>query len=614
MKAYNIDPLTKYRPVMLVRGTRLPEVFPDSIAEHMAKSLKANCRGVFVTINGDFVLDRSDGAVLSREANVDNNTLVILPEGHSNFIKWRNSSGEEFAIRQMPSFKGQQFGRNCPYYTGPYKDLRNFVTDVVPYTGQPLVAANAKQWYSYTTPEGVALTFRGCIQAPVKGGTNFVGLKIDNIKFNGLDTNQNFNITLDCDNAISLGLKNGMTDESKPINRNVGIGWLQVVATDNLISHLKIFNRDEGNGDAVISKHSTYDGFTCNVTLAALSTHHEYTSMESYESPFEFNIKVGSALENSVIANPSGFACEAAGYDMSGLDNTFPMAEEVSSVLDGEPTVVNLPDSRNKSIIVIRLSRVGAKEQLHLDISDSITIIGPIVFFSMNAEPLDTVGPDSSNKSFDVDISEGDDVFAFFTLNHQTEGTVTISRKTKQPTPGFYDADGNLIKAMTKEEVERDYNYDNNNNDNNTFPSATNPSVRAATSFLWPAGVTKIGKYAFSNCKGLTSITIPNTVTEIGNTTFMNCSALTSVTIPEGVTSIEGNVFTGCSALTSVTIPDTVTEIKYYAFEGCTSLNPLVVPNTVTKIGNDAFKEVPRVIYGGTATGTPWGALEVAAS
>ena len=30
-------------------------------------------------------------------------------------------------------------------------------------------------------------------------------------------------------------------------------------------------------------------------------------------------------------------------------------------------------------------------------------------------------------------------------------------------------------------------------------------------------------------------------------------------------------------------------------------------------IGNNAFSEVPKVVYGGTATGSPWGAKEVVA-
>ena len=657
MKIYKIDPLSKKRPLMLVRGTRLPVSFPDSIAEHMAKSLKANCRGVFATINGDFDQSRMTmGVVTVHEANEDNNTLVVLTEGYrNNHIKWKGrlDTDFKFMIDYKGSIAGQQYNGSDIYYTGPYKDLRNFVTNVVPYTGQPLVAANAKQWYSYTTPEGVALTFRGCIQAPVKDGTDFVGLKIDSIKYKGLDTNQNFRITLDCDSAISLGLRNGMSAEAKPINRIIGIGWLQFVATDDLISHIKVFNRDEGNGDAAISERGTYDGFTYNVTLEAISTHRGYTSMESYESSFEFNIKSGSALENSVIANPSGFACEASGYDMSGLGNTFPMAKEVSSVLDGEPTVVNNLNNYSKNVIVVRLSSVGAKEQLHLDFSDSITAIGPIVFFSMNAEPLGTVSPDSSNKSFDVDIPEGDDVFAFFSLAHQTGGTVTISRKTKQPEPGFYDADGNLIKAMTKEEVEKIYEYD-------TRPAGVNAEVKNATEFIWPEGVTKIGWFTFCDCSGLTSmeipegvkiigmdafsgcsalasVTIPESVTAIGVAAFSDCSALTSVTIPEGVTEIKNATFSYCSALTSVTIPESVTTIMYAAFRnctslatmtipegvtkieeeaftGCTALNPLTVPNTVTTIEESAFYNVPKVIYSGPATGSPWGALEVSAS
>ena len=185
MKTYKIDPLGKNRPLMLVRGTRLPESFPDSVAEHMAKSLKANCRGVFTTINGEISsLTASPGVVVSREANEDNNTLVVMTEGMKNeSVDWEDSTGKQFRLEHAGRFGGSQFGGRDLYYTGPHKDLRTFVTGVAQYKGQPLVAANAKQWYSYTTPEGVALTFRGCIQAPIKEGTDFVGLKIDSINF-----------------------------------------------------------------------------------------------------------------------------------------------------------------------------------------------------------------------------------------------------------------------------------------------------------------------------------------------------------------------------------------------------------------------------------------------
>ena len=44
--------------------------------------------------------------------------------------------------------------------------------------------------------------------------------------------------------------------------------------------------------------------------------------------------------------------------------------------------------------------------------------------------------------------------------------------------------------------------------------------------------VTRIGNYAFSDCKELMSITIPEGVVEIGDCSFMNCSGLISLSMP----------------------------------------------------------------------------------
>ena len=635
MKTYKIDPLGKNRPLMLVRGTRLPESFPDSVAEHMAKSLKANCRGVFTTINGEISsLTPSHGVVMSREANEDNNTLVVMTEGMQNeSVDWEDNTGKQFRLEHAGRFAGSQYGGNDPYYTGAHKDLRTFVTGAVPYTGQPLVAANAKQWYSYTTHEGVALTFRGCIQAPIKEGTDFVGLKIDSINFLSSDTSPSFKLTLDCDRAISLGLRNGMNDNSKPFNMRTGIGWLQIVATDDFKSHLHEFNEAAGNGDAEINPYAAYDGFTYNVDLAALNTQPGGWVSAVNHASFRIYVKSGSALEDSIIANASGYACESLGYDMSGSGDTFPMVEEVSPTLNAEPTVINLTPDNRKQVVVIRFSSVQEGEHLHLDLGDTVTTApGVIHFRSMNTAVLGTNFIGTGEKSFVIDIPRGDDVFAYFGVNYNAAGTVTISR-TKEvvptQTPGFYSADGQLIKAMTKEEVEADYSSSN-------CPANTNEAIKNATSFVWPKGVTRVGNNVFYRCSGLTSITIPSTVTSIGaqafygcsgltsvtipnsvtsisNGTFSGCSKLTSVTIPEGVTSIGTSAFSGCSSLTSLTIPEGVTSIGFSAFKNCTSLNPLTVPNTVTTIDTDAFLNVPKVIYGGTATGTPWGALEVVA-
>ena len=68
--------------------------------------------------------------------------------------------------------------------------------------------------------------------------------------------------------------------------------------------------------------------------------------------------------------------------------------------------------------------------------------------------------------------------------------------------------------------------------------------------------VTRIGFFAFRECRGLTSVTIPNSVTEIESMAFDSCTGLTSITIPDSVTNIGDNVFSGCSGLQSVFLPE----------------------------------------------------------
>lgn len=118
----------------------------------------------------------------------------------------------------------------------------------------------------------------------------------------------------------------------------------------------------------------------------------------------------------------------------------------------------------------------------------------------------------------------------------------------------------------------------------------------AFSSVTVPQTVTKIGRNAFRNCKGLTEVVIPDGVTEIGDHAFDACSALASVTIGKGVTSIGRGAFTNCALLSAVTF-DGLAELdgKQWAVGDSTpdaNGNPISVLHrfTVEELnGNDVY-------------------------
>jgi len=114
------------------------------------------------------------------------------------------------------------------------------------------------------------------------------------------------------------------------------------------------------------------------------------------------------------------------------------------------------------------------------------------------------------------------------------------------------------------------------------------PEGKVSSSYSMPNSVTSIGRWAFSDCSGLTSITIPDSVTSIGDGVFAYCSGLASITIPNSVTSIGHSAFSSCSGLTSITISNSVTSIGWGAFHGC-NLEFVIIPESVDYIGGGAF-------------------------
>ena len=130
-----------------------------------------------------------------------------------------------------------------------------------------------------------------------------------------------------------------------------------------------------------------------------------------------------------------------------------------------------------------------------------------------------------------------------------------------------------------------------------------------------PAGVTTIGRSAFTNCKSLSSVTfaegsrlssigdsafymtwsltsieIPDGVTGIGKSAFYE-SGLENINIPAGVTTIGMGAFEDCFNLSGVTFEkdSKLTEIESGTFFGCVNLTSIEIPAEVTSIGEFAF-------------------------
>lgn len=132
--------------------------------------------------------------------------------------------------------------------------------------------------------------------------------------------------------------------------------------------------------------------------------------------------------------------------------------------------------------------------------------------------------------------------------------------------------------------------------------------------------VTRIGNYAFNNCRDLTSVTIPESVRSIGyaafdgcnnfreirisnieiwcNTTkssvpmhdlYLNGELVTELVVPDMVTVIKRGAFYYCRSLTSIIIPNSVTSIEENAFYGCYNLASIHIPESVMSIGANAF-------------------------
>ena len=97
---------------------------------------------------------------------------------------------------------------------------------------------------------------------------------------------------------------------------------------------------------------------------------------------------------------------------------------------------------------------------------------------------------------------------------------------------------------------------------------------------------TKLDRYMFWYCTGLTTLTAPN-VTEIDERALGYCVKLISLPLAK-VTSIGHGAFRNCHGLTAVTIPGSVRSFGKYVFADCGNLS------SVTFVGNANVTSLPE--------------------
>ncbi len=108
-----------------------------------------------------------------------------------------------------------------------------------------------------------------------------------------------------------------------------------------------------------------------------------------------------------------------------------------------------------------------------------------------------------------------------------------------------------------------------------------------------PDTVTKINRYAFDGCNGLTNVVLPDSLTAINDYAFWFCKGMKRIKIPDSVTKIGDYAFTSCTSLESVEIPDSVTSIGVDAFRYCDSLSKVKISHSVKKILSRTFSNNP---------------------
>ncbi len=277
-------------------------------------------------------------------------------------------------------------------------------------------------------------------------------------------------------------------------------------------------------------------------------------------------------------------------------------------LFDGCTKLETIDTTKNKltSIGDYAFNNCTALKEIYLP--DAITYIGDYAFYGCTAL-TEILFPDDIVTIGDYAFKNCTNIVDFtFTVKLSDVGIQSfdntawynnLSKYTTQPTKNQFHifGDGVLIKAdifentvVIPEEVKSIASFSFNGwteiKDREFYGSSLPKSITI------PAGVTRIGEYAFFCCENLETVVISNTVTSIGEKAFYGCKKLTTITIPSSVTSISDYCFYACTGLQEVVLPQNLTSIGKYAFYNCFALEDITVPAGTT-VGQDAFTNCP---------------------
>ena len=109
------------------------------------------------------------------------------------------------------------------------------------------------------------------------------------------------------------------------------------------------------------------------------------------------------------------------------------------------------------------------------------------------------------------------------------------------------------------------------------------------------AGVKTIQDAAFTDCSELQTIIVPNTVRKMGIALFERCSRLESASIQADCPVVPASIFHQCVKLSNVSLPPNATNIQSLAFANCSQLRSIDIPESVQELGFGCFAGCARL-------------------